>query len=229
MPGLTPASFAPLDNFLRQAPGNLLFLAAPVSLGLLAAPAALASLGRGPARRLAALAAALFILYACYYHGAFAIDTDDRYYLSMLLPLSLAAAPALSAAAVPAVLLMAGLALRSTSGADPKHQASFDFLQRSAPLIPERAYVLAFNPPFVLEAAQRPSAWIELPAEDAAAFEGGRSAAGASQELALYEDWAWRAPPEESKRLESALLERYDERALADDGTDKLVLLTPKR
>ena len=228
LPGLTPSSFAPWTNFLRQAPENLAYLAAPISLGLIAAPAGLASLRRAPARRLALLAAALFVLYACYYHGAFAKDTDDRYYLSMLLPLSLAAAPALSAAAIPAALLMAGLAWRSAPGAAPEHQASLDFLARSAPLIPERAYVLAFNPPFVREAAARPSAWIELPVEDPAAFERGRAAAGAAPEMVLYEDWAWRARPEEASRLESVLRERYDERPLAGDGPDALILLTPR-
>jgi asparagine N-glycosylation enzyme membrane subunit Stt3 len=229
LPGLTPSSFAPWANFIHQAPGNLAFLAAPVSLGLIAAPAALASLGRAPARRLALLAAALFVLYGCYYHGAFTRDTDDRYYLSMLLPLSLAAAPALSAAAIPAVLLMAGLAWRSAPGADAAHQASQDFLTRSAQMIPERAYVLAFNPPFVRETAGRPSAWVDLLVDDPAAFERGRAAAGAVPELVLYKDWAWRSRPDEAERLKGALREAYDERTLAENGTDKLVLLTPRR
>ena len=231
---LPPSYYNPGANFLSQAFGNLAFLAAPVSLGLIAAPAAAASLGRAPARRLALFAAALFVLYACYYHGAFARDTDDRYYLSLLLPLSLAAAPALSAAAIPAVLLAAGLACRPALGAAPVHEASLRFLARSAPLLPARAYVLAFNPPFVREAAGRPAAWAELPLEAPAVFDRGRTLARAAPELVLFKDWAWRKRFDDAQRIEAFLRARYVERTLAaearpNDETDELILLTPRR
>ena len=229
LPGFAAATFAPWPDFLRQAPANAAFFAAPLALGLIVAPSAAASLGRAPARRLALLAAALFVVYSCHYHGEFARDTDDRYYLAVLLPLSLAAAPALASAALPAVLLTAGLACRLAAGADPVHEAARRFLADSAPLLPERSYVLTFNPPFVLEVARRPAADGSLLIEDEAAFDRGRAAAGAGPELVLYKDWTWRTRSEDAERLESAVRARYEERTLAADGTDSLVLLTPKR
>ncbi|HEX4047877.1 MAG TPA: hypothetical protein VH309_08590, partial [Elusimicrobiota bacterium] len=229
LPGFAPATFGPWTNFLRQAPGDAAFFAAPIALGLIALPAAAASLGRAPARRLAALSAVLFVVYASYYHGEFARGTDDRYYLAVLLPLSLAAAPALATAAIPAALLAAGLSWRLAPGADPAHEAARRFLAESAPLIPERAYVATFNPSFVLEAARRPAALGYLILEDEAAFDRGRALAHAAPELVLDKDWAWRAKSADGERLERELDSRYAEKTLAADGTDSLILLTPKR
>jgi hypothetical protein len=229
VPGYSSSMAVAWANFTRQAPSNLFYLAAPLSLGLIVAPAAAFSLGRAPARRLALLAAALFVLYSCYYHGDFARDTDDRYYLAALLPLTLAAAPALASAALPAVLLTAGLACRLAPGADPAHEAARRFFAESAPLLPPRAYVVTFNPPFVREVGGRPAAQSYLLLEDEAAFDRGRALAGAAPELALYKDWTWRARPADAERLETGLRARYDERTVAQNGTDSLVLLTPRR
>lgn len=228
LPGFSPATVAPWVNFLRQAPGDAAFLAAPVSLGLLLAPAAAASLGHAPARRLALLAAALFTVYAGYYHGAFARDTDDRYYLALMLPLSLAAVPALSTAAIPAALLAAGMALHPAAGPDPAHDAARRLLEKAAPLIPERSYVVAFNPPFVREVAHRPAAWSYLLLEDPEGFDRGRALAGAAPEIVLYKDWTWRSRRDDADRLERGLRSRFNEKVLASDGTDSVVLLTPR-
>jgi dolichyl-phosphate-mannose-protein mannosyltransferase len=229
VPGLSSASFAPWTNFLRQAPANALYFAAPLSLGLIVAPSAAASLGRAQARRLALLGAALFAVYGCYYHGAFARDTDDRYYLAVLLPLSVAAAPALALAALPAALLTAGLACRLAPGADPVHETARRFLADSAPRLPESAYVVTFNPSFVLETAGRPAVWSPLLLEDGAAFDRGRGIAHGAQELVLYKDWTWRVRRTDGVALENEMSGRYDESTLASDGVDSLVLLAPKR
>jgi hypothetical protein len=228
LPGFAAATFAPLSQFFRQAPANALFFAAPISLGLVAAPAAAASLRHAPSRRLTALSVVLFGLYSSYYHGAFRRDTDDRYYLAVLLPLSVAAAPALAAAAIPFGVLTAGLAFARAPGAAPNHEASRRFLLDSARLVPPRVYVVTFNPSFVREVSGLPAAWSDLLLEDEAAFDRGRSLARAAPELVLYQDWAWRSRPDDAARLETALLRRYSERVLAEDGTDRLVLLTPR-
>ncbi|MFI5348412.1 MAG: glycosyltransferase family 39 protein [Elusimicrobiota bacterium] len=228
LPGFAAATFAPWPNFLRQAPSNAAFFAAPAALGLLAAPAAAASLGRAPARRLFLLAAALFVVYSCYYHGEFRRDTDDRYYLAVLLPLSLAAAPALASAALPAVLLTAGLAWRLAPGADPAHEAARRFLADSAPLLPGTSYVVTFNPSFVREISGRPAVWSPLLLEDAAAFDRGRTLVRSSPDLVLYKDWTWRERPEDAANMENALRGRYEAKVLASDGVDSLVLMTPK-
>ena len=181
-----------------------------------------------PEQTLAALAAASFLLYGGFFRGRFDTGTEDRYALTVLLPLSVAAASALGPAAAPAALLAAGLSWRAPEAPPAEHEASRRFLERSSPLIPERAYVAAFNPPFVREVAGRPAAAAYLLLEDLPAFEASRARAGADPRLVLYKDWAWRSRPEEAARLEKALEPGYEASPLAGDGLDSLILLTPR-
>ena len=130
---------APWANFVRQAPSDLIFLAGPGALGILLLPALLFSAARSASWRLLTLAAAYFTVYASYYHGNFTGGSDDRYALSVLLPLLLASAPGLAAMSVPACLLAAGLAWSGPAGPDAEHEAARRFLERSAVHIPEGA------------------------------------------------------------------------------------------
>lgn len=225
LPGF--AARTPWADFARQAPADARWLLGPAALGVIASPAALLSAGRASSRRLLLLAAAFFATYASYYHGDFSKGTDDRYALSVLLPLTVAAAPVLATAAVPAAALAAGLAFRGPAAPDPEREAARRFLSGAAERLPENAVVVAFNAPFVRVVAGRPAAWSYLVLEDAGAFEKARAAAGAAPELALYKDWAWRARPAEAARLEALLAKDYEARTLADDGRDALVLLSP--
>ncbi|MDD5301727.1 MAG: glycosyltransferase family 39 protein [Elusimicrobia bacterium] len=228
LPGYSAASTAPLSHLARQFLPNLRYLASRAEFWPILLPAALAAFAKRPAARLAALSAAFLVLYGGFFRGRFDAGTEDRYALSALLPLSVAAAAMLPAAAVPAVLLAAGLSWGAPRPPEPEHEASRRFLAHSARLIPERAYVAAFNPSFVREVAGRPAAWAYLLLEDLPAFETARSRAGAAPELVLYKDWAWRSRPEEAARLEKSLTAGYEASPLADNGLDALVLLTPR-
>lgn len=228
LPGYSAATTAPLAHLARQIGPNLSFLAARAEFLLLLVPAAFAAFTKRPAARVAALSAALFLLYGCFFRGRFDTGTEDRYALSVLLPLAVASAPVLAGAAIPVVLLAAGLAFAAPAPPEAEHEASRRFLERSAHLIPERAFVAAFNPPFVREVAGRPAAAPFLLLEDLPAFELQRARVGADPRLVLYKDWAWRSRPEEAARLEKSLSAGYDAAALADNGLDSLVLLTPR-
>lgn len=228
LPGYSAATTAPLAHLARQIEPNLAFLASRAEFLLLLVPAAFAAFTKRPAARLAALSAALFLLYGCFFRGRFDTGTEDRYALSALLPLAVASAPVLTGAAVPAVLLAAGLAFAAPAPPEAEHEASRRFLEKSARLIPERAFVAAFNPPFVREVAGRPAAAPFLLLEDLPAFELQRARVGADPRLVLYKDWAWRSRPEEAARLEKALSDGYAAAALADNGLDSLILLTPR-
>ena len=228
LPGYSAATTAPLSHLARQLGPNLAFLFSRAEFLLLLVPAAFAALTKRPALRLAALSAALLLLYGCFFRGRFDTGTEDRYALSVLLPLAVASAPLLAGAAVPAVLLAAGLAFAAPAPPEAEHEASRRFLERSARLIPERAFVAAFNPPFVRAVAGRPAAAPFLILEDLPAFELQRARVGADARLVLYKDWAWRARPEEAARLEKALSDGYGATALADNGLDALILLTPR-
>ena len=142
--------------------------------------------------------------------------------------MAVAGASSLSGAAVPAALLAAGLAWGGTAAPDAEHEASRRFLAKSAPLIPARAFVAAFNPAFVREVAHRPAAWAFLLLEDLPAFEAARARAVSAPELVLYKDWAWRSRPADAARLERTLAAGYDASPLADNSLDFLVLLTPR-
>lgn len=228
LPGYSASTTAPLAHLARQLLPNLRWLAERAEFRLILIPSALAAFLRRPALRLAALAAAFFLLYNCFFRGRFDTGTEDRYALSVLLPLAVAAAGTLGPAAVPAALLAAGLAAAGAPPPDAEREASRRFLERSAKLIPERAFVAAFNPSFVREVAGRPSAWTFLILEDLPRFEAERARVGAAPELVLYKDWAWRSRPEEAARLEKALSAGYGATPLAGNGLDALVLLTPK-
>lgn len=228
LPGYSAATTAPFSHLARQILPNLRYLAERAEFWPLLLPALLAAFMKRPAARLAALSAAFFVLYGCFFRGRFDMGTEDRYALTALLPLAVAAAGSLTSAAVPAALLAAGLSWGAPSAPEPEHEASRRFLARSARLIPERAYVAAFNPPFVREVAKRPAAWAFLILEDLPAFEAARAAAGSAPELVLYKDWAWRSRPAEAARLEKALAAGYQPVPLADNGLDALVLLKPR-
>jgi len=228
LPGYSAATTAPLGHLARQTAPNLRWLAGHAEFWLFLAPAAVAAFLKRPAARLAALSAAFFLLYGCFFRGRFDTGTEDRYALSVLLPLAVAAGGMLSHAAVPAALLAAGLAWGGPSAPDAEHEAARRFLAQSAKLIPARAYVAAFNPPFVREVARRPAAWSYLLLEDLPGFEAARARAGAAPELVLYKDWAWRSRPVDAARLERALAASYDFTPLADNGLDSLVLLAPR-
>lgn len=228
LPGYSAATTAPLAHLARQIGPNLSFLASRAEYLLLLVPAAYAAVTKRPAARLAGLSAALLVLYGCFFRGRFDTGTEDRYALSVLLPLAVAGAPVLAGAAIPAVLLAAGLAFAAPAPPEAEHEASRRFLEKSARLIPERSFVAAFNPPFVREVAGRPAASPFLLLEDLPAFERERARVGADPRLVLYKDWAWRSRPEEAARLEAALAARYGATPLAGNGLDALVLLTPR-
>lgn len=228
LPGYSAATTAPLSHLMRQTFPNLRYLFGRAEFWPLLLPAALAAFTKRPAARLAALSAALLLLYGGFFRGRFDTGTEDRYALTALLPLSVASASALPVAAVPAALLAAGLAWSGPGAPEPEHEASRRFLERSARLIPERTFVAAFNPPFVREVARRPAAGAFLLLEDLPRFEAERARAGATPELVLYKDWAWRSRPEDAARLERLLDAGYSSATLAGNGLDALILLTPR-
>ncbi len=228
LPGYSASTTAPLSHLSRQLLPNLRWLASTPSFLPLLRPAALAAATRRRAAALAFLAAGFLLLYAGFFRGRFDAGSEDRYALSALLPLAVAAGGALGPAAAPAALLAAGLAAAGPAAPDPAHAASLRFLKESAALLPARAYVAAFNPPFVREAAGRPAVWAYLLLEDAAAVDAARAAVGAAPELVLYKDWAWRSRAADAERLETALSVSHDARVLATDGRDSLVLLAPR-
>lgn len=228
LPGYSAATTAPFAHLARQALPNLRYLAVNAPFLPLLLPAGLAAVSSLRAARLAVLSAGFFILYACFFRGRFDTGAEDRYALTVLLPLALAASATLARAALPAALLAAGLSWGAPLPPEPEHEASRRFLAHSARLIPERAYVAAFNPPFVREVAARPAAWAFLILEDLPAFEKEKARVGAAPELVLYKDWAWRSRPEDAAKLERLLSSAYDFSPLADNGLDALVLLTPR-
>jgi hypothetical protein len=221
------AGLSPWANFVRQAPSNLLYLAGPAALGLLLLPSLAFALALPPSRRLLVLATAYFAVYASFYHSRFDTSSNDRFALSVLLPLTVAAAPGLATMSVPVCLLATGLAWGGPASPDVEHAAARRFLERSAKLIAEKTFIATFNPSFVREAARRPAAGVFLILEDLPAFEVARARAGSAPELALYKDWAWRSRPEATVRLEKALSAGYDSKVVADNGLDSLVLLSP--
>lgn len=228
LPGYSAATTAPLSHLARHFGPNLRYFATRVEFWPLLIPAVLAVITRKAAVRLGALALSFLLLYGCFFRGRFDTGTEDRYALSVLLPLAVAAPAVLGPAAVPAALLAAGLSWGAPAAPDAEHEKARLFLESTANLIPERAFVAAFNPAFVREAAHRPAAWTYLILEDLPAFEAARARAGAARELVLYKDWAWRSRPADAARLEKALAAVYDSKPLANNGVDSLLLLTPR-
>ncbi len=228
LPGYSAATTTPFTFLARHFGPNLRYFASRVEFWPLLLPALFAVCTRRSAARLAALALSFLVLYGCFFRGRFDTGTEDRYALSALLPLAIAAPAALGPAAVPAALLAAGLSWGGPAAPDAEHEKARLFLESAANLIPERAFVAAFNPPFVREVAKRPAAWTYLLLEDLPAFEAARARAGAAPELILYKDWAWRSRPGDALRLEKALAVGYQAKPLASNGVDSLILLTPR-
>lgn len=228
LPGYSAATTAPFSHLARHFVPNLRYFASRPEFWPLLLPALFAVCTRRSAVRLGALALSFLVLYGGFFRGRFDTGTEDRYALSALLPLAVAAPAVLGPAAVPAALLAAGLSWGAPSAPDAEHDKARLFLESTAKLIPARAFVAAFNPAFVREVAKRPSAWTYLLLEDLPAFETARARAGAAPELVLYKDWAWRSRPADAARLEKVLAAGYDAKPLADNGADSLILLTPR-
>lgn len=228
LPGYSAATTAPFSHLARHFVPNLRYFATRAEFWPLLLSAVLAVLTRLAAVRLGALALSFLLLYGCFFRGRFDTGTEDRYALSVLLPLAVAAPAVLGPAAVPAALLAAGLSWRAPSAPDAEHEKARLFLESTANLIPERAFVVAFNPAFVREVAKRPAAWTYLMLEDLPAFEAARTRAGAAPELLVYKDWAWRSRSEDAARLEKKLAAGYDSKLLAGNGVDSLLRLTPR-
>ncbi|MDO8756555.1 MAG: hypothetical protein Q7J64_00960, partial [Elusimicrobiota bacterium] len=222
------ATTAPFSHLARHFAPNLTYFASRPEFWPVLLPAVIAVCTRRAAVRLGTLALSFLLLYACFFRGRFDTGTEDRYALSALLPLAVAAPAVLGPAAVPVALLAAGLSWGAPCAPDAEHETARLFLKSAADLIPERAFVAAFNPAFVREVAKRPAAWTYLILEDLPAFETARARAGAAPELVLYKDWAWRSRPEDAARLERILATGYDAKPLADNGVDSLYLLTPR-
>ncbi|MCR4296596.1 MAG: hypothetical protein NUW21_13765, partial [Elusimicrobia bacterium] len=87
LPGYSAATTAPLAHLTRQIPPNLRWLAERAEFWLILIPAALAAFLKRPAVRLAALSAAFFLLYNGFFRGRFDTGSEDRYALTVLLPL----------------------------------------------------------------------------------------------------------------------------------------------
>lgn len=229
LPGYSAATTSPLSYLAAHFGPNLLYLFSYPEFCLLVLPAAFAvCMPFRAAMRLAALSCAFLLLYGSFFRGRFDTGTEDRYALSVLLPVAVAAPGALGLAAVPAAMLAASQSWGAPAAPSGEHEKARLFLASAANLIPERAVVAAFNPPFVREVAQRPAAWTYLLLEDLPAFEAARARAGAAPQLVLYKDWAWRSRPDDAARLEKALATGYEAKPLATNGADSLVLLTPR-
>ncbi|UPT75683.1 MAG: glycosyltransferase family 39 protein [Elusimicrobiota bacterium] len=146
LPGYSASTTSPLAHLARQLGPNLRFLVSRPECLLAVLPGVIAAATRRRAAALGALAACFLLLYGCFFRGRFDAGTEDRYALSVLLPLVVAGAAVLPQAAVPAALLAAGLAWRGPAPADARNAESRRFLEEAASRLPERAYVVAFNP-----------------------------------------------------------------------------------
>jgi hypothetical protein len=229
LPGYSAATTAPLEHLFRQILPNLVFLSAPAAFSLILLPGVVLGLNRTPVRRLLLLAAAYLVLYCCFFRGRFDAGSEDRYALSVMLPLAVAAAAGLARAATAACLLSVGLLWLSPRESDARDARLRRFAAAAAPQIPDGVFVAAFNPSAALELFHRPAAAAYLILEDPAGFARERARIGADPRVALYEDWAWRSRPEDAERLERTLTEGRDASVLAADEVDRLILLTPRR
>lgn len=227
LPGYASGDTSFLSNLSRQLVPNLRYLAAPGILSLLFVPGVLVGLRRRPARAMLALALAFLLAYSCFYRGRFDAAAEDRFALSVALPLGVAAAAGFAQAAGTAAAL--ALALSFLAPARPEPGPPAESILAASPAVaaaPAGAVVIAFNPSAARELFHRPAVWAPLVLGNAAAFE--KSRAGSAPELLLFKDWAWRARPAQSAALEAALSRRYAARPLAEEGSASLVLLTPR-
>jgi hypothetical protein len=227
LPGYSAQTTAPLAALARQLPGNIGFLAASLGFSLILAPAVVVGARRPAVVRLALLSAAYLALYSCFYRGRFTAGTEDRYALSVMLPLTVAAAFGLGRGPLPAALLLAGLAWRGPGGPDPESARAERFAAEARASLPADALVIAFNPSAARELLARPAAAAQLALEDQDGFEAQIARAG-SPPLVLFEDWAWRWSPGPAAELRARLGARYDETPLITDGVDAVVALSPR-
>lgn len=225
LPGYSAQTTQPLASLARQLPGNLTFLAASLGFSLIVAPAACLAVARPAARRLTWLSVAFLVLYSCFFRGLFSAGSEDRYALSVMLPLTISAAFGLSRAPVAAVLLLTGLAWRGPGGPDPDRRRAEDFAVAARARLPANALVIAFNPSAARELLARPVAGAHVVLEDENAFRAEWARRGCPP-LAFYEDWAWRWNPASAAELRRRFDARYMETIAADDGLDSVVLLS---
>lgn len=207
--GYAASDFAPLSNLARQAGPNAAFLFLPVLLGAFRRPLRAAPL--------LGLALALFCVYGAFYRGLFGVGAEDRYALFVLLPLTVAAAPALRDLAP----LLLGLSLLSTPREPVEHERARRLL--TTPL-PSSTLVLGFNASKLRETTRLPSANVYFALED---LDGLLKLADAKQ-VAVWKDWGWRTRPEVGAKLEAELSARYPRKdVVAQDGDDALELFSP--
>lgn len=217
--GYDAGLLASLGHFTRQLGPNLRFLAELPGAPVLALGALLA-LRRAPAPL--ALAAAHFAVYCLFFRGEFGVAAESRYALGVLLPLVVACGASLAGLAMPAGLLMTGLAA-----------ARLDFTPRpAAPIlsarVPTGTVMLAVNAPAAREVFGAPAVDLRVALEDWPAFEARLRASGASGELALWRDWAWRSRPQDGARLLERLKKSgYAVRTFAEAGDDAVLLANP--
>ncbi len=224
IPGYSAETTNAFSNLQRQLPSNIAFLASALGFALVIVPAALLAAARPAVRRLALLSAFFIIVYSSFFMGRFDAGGADRYALSVILPLTVAAATGLARAPLPAVLLLAGLAWRGPGGPDPERARAERFAALAKASLPPGTLVIAFNAPAARELLDRPAADAHLVLENDEDFFLHVAQAG-SPPLAFYEDWAWRWNPGPAAELRRRFDARYVETPAADDGVDSVVLL----
>ena len=226
--GYAAADFAPLTYLLSHIRPDLMFLfSLPVFTPLALAVAV--SVRRPKIMPLALLSAAYFVLYACFFRGDFSRGAEDRYALSVLLPLAVAAAGGLAAVARPAVLLFLILGFISPPPAEPvEHERARRLLAAAAASLDAKTVVIGFNASKLLETAHRPAASAYFVLEDFEGFKRSLTGAGAGPALALWKDWGYRYRRADGERLEKLLSKRCAASVVARDGDDELVIFTPR-
>jgi hypothetical protein len=227
LPGFSADTTAPFVHLARQIGPNLRYLIAPSGFSLFILPGVLLSAKRPAVFKLALLSTAFLLVYSSFYRAKFAGGPQDRYALSVLLPLFLASAAGPARAALAVGLLAAGVGLFAPRAADSAAELR-RLAAQAAPALPPRAFVLAFNPPAARELFSRPAAWPDLVLENPTDFAAKALAVGADGNFVFFRDWAWRARAEQAAKLEAAFLHGYDRTVIAEQGLDSVVLLTPQ-
>lgn len=205
-----------LAHLSANVPADLgyLFGSAAAWLALIPALAAAAyDPGEDAARlkRLAAVSALYLLVYASFFRGDFSKGTEDRYAVSVLLPLVLVAGRGLGRLPLPArgraaaaaallCLLIGGSWPRYRPALEPAHAAELDVLAAAAEL-PAQAVVVAFSAPAVAARTARDvvaaSLLLEDPAFWLARLEG--------RPVFALKDFWWARRPAEAARLEGLL------------------------
>lgn len=247
IPGFGDPAGAALTHLAADLPADLRWLLAWPWFWLLAAPALAAAAFR-PSRSekaalwpLAACSAGYLVVYACFFRGDFSHGTEDRYAVSVLMPLFAAAACGVKrlplsargrrAAAAGAALLFVGLSWpRYAPRLEPAHQAEDILLHGPVAALPPGTWTAAFSAPAVASTAGRPVVSIAALEEDWPAWR--RRLAGAP--VALLEDFWWAKRPAQAAEAERLLSQGRDERITAsiDAGPGlvyRLALFSPRR